>query len=50
MEHARTQASSEPSPDLVLSFLEGLPLTQAATELARERHAGQRRDGDHPRF
>lgn len=50
MRHARTQVSPEPYPEVELSFLAELPLTQAATEFARERHAGQRREGDHAPF
>lgn len=42
--------SLEESPRLELSFLRDLPLTQAAAEFARERHAGQRRDADRASF
>lgn len=41
---------SEPGPDLDLSFLENLPLTQAAAKFAGERHAGQRREADRAAF
>lgn len=42
--------SSEQRPKLELSFLRGLPLTQAAAEFAVDHHADQRRDADRASF
>jgi len=40
----------EPDPDPNLSFIDRLPLTQAAIEFASEHHAGQRRRADEAPF
>jgi (p)ppGpp synthase/HD superfamily hydrolase len=40
----------EPDPDPNLSFVDRLPLTQAAIEFASEHHAGQRRHADEAPF
>lgn len=42
--------AAEPGPDPQLSFTRDLPLTQAAVEFARDKHAGQRRGGDGASF
>lgn len=40
----------DPAPESNLSFVDRLPLTQAAIEFASERHAGQRRPADEAPF
>jgi (p)ppGpp synthase/HD superfamily hydrolase len=40
----------DPDPQPSLSFVDRLPLTQAAIEFAGERHAGQRRPADEAPF
>jgi (p)ppGpp synthase/HD superfamily hydrolase len=40
----------DPAPESSLSFVDRLPLTQAAIEFASERHAGQRRPADEAPF
>jgi (p)ppGpp synthase/HD superfamily hydrolase len=40
----------DPDPDPSLSFVDRLPLTQAAIEFASKRHAGQRRPADEAPF
>ena len=44
------KVSDEPDPDPNLSFVDRLPLTQAAIEFASEHHAGQRRRADEAPF